>query len=115
MIYAPLIFSCCGISFTGIVNESLANLCHMLSENMGSLWWQGMLDDLWMSPLALLFYDFVTHMLWHREQKIRGLSKEYFPMVPVTTAEFDCMTLGILPVLYCCGFLGNSFLQTVSS
>lgn len=78
-------------------------------------WWQGMLDDLWMSPLALPFCDFVSHMLWHREKKICGLSKEYFPMVPVTTAELDCMTLGTLPVLYFCGFLGNLFLQTVSS
>lgn len=78
-------------------------------------WWQGTLNYLWMSPLALPFYDFSTHMLWHREQKICGLSKEYFPMVPVDTAEFDCMTMGTLPVLYFCGFLGNLFLQTVSS
>ena len=67
-----------------------------------SQWREGTLDGLWMFPLALPFYDFITHMWWHGKQ-ICGFSMACCSVVPVTVAEFDWMTLGgpASPVLLC--------------
>ena len=51
-------------------------------------WWrEGTLGGLWMSPLALPFYDVITHMWWRGKQIICGLSTPC-SAVPVTVVEF---------------------------
>lgn len=66
-------------------------------------WRWGTLDGLWMLPLALSLYNFITRTWWDGKQTICGLSMACCSVVPVTVAEFHWMTLGAPagPVLLC--------------